>query len=794
MKNNKESNCPHKGVQAVKIIFAVVTVLLMVYFLIAEIVMPDERDQAVGTCELYEADWYHVLENGKRIPAEIPGSIDCKWGEEVKLVTVLPENVDASQVICFRPIWQDVNIYIDGELRSSYSTKDTRPFGTNSAFRYVFAELDERDAGKELTYCFSTESKYAGVVRRIYIGDRSAIWTHLVKESVFKMLVAVLLLTLSLFCIITCFTLKLVYKKSLSLNYLAWSLFYCALWMLSEMEFRQLIFPNVSVVTGLTYWSLMLMPFPFLIYMDDVQNGRYRKLYTVPIVYSVFVLFVGTFLQVFDIVQFVAQLPFIHGAIGISMACIIGSITYDAFKKRLSGYFSVGLGIYGMLMFAIFEIILYYMDSVYTLGTMLMIGMLFLLIMAIIKTGQDLFASEQKKQQAIMASKAQAQFLASMSHEIRTPINAVIGMNEMILRESDNETIQEYAYNVQSSSNMLLGLVNDVLDFSKIESGQLELVEDKYNLLDLIQAESVLLNARATGKPLSVKLEVAPDLPTQVYGDELRIKQIVTNLLSNAVKYTKEGSVTLKVYCEWHENDIMLHFDVQDTGIGIREEDLEKLFSSFKRLELNKNRNIEGTGLGLNIAKRLVELMKGTITVDSVYGEGSTFKVTIPQLVIDETPIGELEGKVRNSKADKTSKQGKFVAPEATILVVDDNMMNLAVTRALLKRTKMQLDMVESGQACLEISKTRRYDVILMDHMMPEMDGVETLNKLRADKNNPNHDTVVIALTANAIAGCREMYLEHGFDDYCSKPIKGESLDELLLLHLPDNLVQLVEE
>ncbi len=793
--NNKEEKYFQTGVRVVKIIFAVVAVLLMFYFVIGEIVMPDERDQAVGTCEPYVGEWNRVLENGEQVPVEIPGSVNAKWGEEVKLVTVLPDTIQASQVICFRPVWQDVTVYVDGELRSSYSTKETRPFGTNSAFRYVFAELNAGDAGKELTYCFSTESKYAGVVRRIYIGDRSAIWTHLVKEAAFKMIVAILLLTLSLFCIITCFVLRIVYKKSLSLNYLAWSLFYCALWMLSETEFRQLIFPNVSVVTGLTYWSLMLMPFPFLIYMDDVQNGRYRKLYVFPIVYSILVLFIGTFLQVFDVVQFVTQLPFIHGGIGISMACIIGAITYDAIKKRLSDYFFVGLGIYGMLMFAIFEIILYYMDSVYTLGTMIMMGMLFLLIMAIIKTGQDLFASEQKKQQAIMASKAQAQFLASMSHEIRTPINAVIGMNEMILRENENETIQEYAHNIQSSSNMLLGLVNDVLDFSKIESGQLELVESEYHLGSLLQDELLLLNARAAGKPISTQIEADAELPSELYGDEIRIKQIVTNLLSNAVKYTKEGNVKLKASYIWIDDEnIMLKIAVEDTGIGIRAEDLEKLFDSFKRLELSKNRNIEGTGLGLNIAKSLVELMDGYITVESEYGKGSTFTVSVPQRVVDKKPIGNLEENVRKYR-NATMKPGqKFTAPEANILVVDDNMMNLTVIGALLKRTKVQVDCAESGKKCLEFSKEKAYDVILMDHMMPEMDGIETLHKLREDDGNLNQKAVVIALTANAIAGCREMYLEHGFDDYCSKPIKADTLDALLLRYLPENLVQPVEE
>ena len=659
----------------------------------------------------------------------------------------------------------------------------------------MFTSLDEEDEGKEITYRFWTTSKYAGATRKVYIGDKSSIWAHLVKESAFKMVVAVLLMGVCLFCVITCFVLKRIYKKNLSLNYLAWSLFYCSLWMLSEIEFRQLIFRNVSVLTSMTYWSLMLIPFPFLIYMDDIQEGRYRKIYAVPFVYSVFVVIVGTVLQLFDVVQFVEQLPFIHGGIALAMACIIGTIAADVFRKKISNYFFVGLGIYGMLFFAILEIILYYMNSVYTLGTMLMTGLLFLLIMAIIKTGQDLFDSEQKKNQAIVASKAQAQFLASMSHEIRTPINAVIGMNEMIIRESENDTIREYAHNIKSSSNMLLGLVNDVLDFSKIESGQLELVMENYNLASLIQDEMVLLNARAAGKAISTQMEVSDDLPSKLYGDELRIKQIITNLLSNAVKYTKEGTVTFRVSCKWKsEEQVLLSFEVQDTGVGIRPEDVESLFSSFKRLELEKNRHIEGTGLGLNIAKSLVEQMEGSISVDSKYGKGSTFTVLIPQKVVDKTPIENVEEAVRKLRNENMKPGQRFVAPRARILVVDDNKMNLTVIGALLKRTKMQIDYADSGQKCLDMTKNQAYDIILMDHMMPEMDGIETLTKLRAEESNPNQNTVAVALTANAIAGCREMYLEQGFDDYCSKPVRAEALDALLVQHLQPELVQFVEE
>jgi len=795
MNMNKEQKILNAGVNGVKVFFAICVILALTYFVVGQVISPDERDRESENYKMFVSDWYQVMEDGERVLVEVPGDAQAESGEKVTLVTKLPENLKNMDVICFRPVWQDVEVYVDGELRASYSTKETRLFGKNSAFRYVFAPLSVEDEGKELTYCFWTQSKYAGTVRKVYIGDKTSIWAHLVKESGFKMVVAILLMGLCLFCVIICFVLKCIYKKSLSLNYLAWSLFYCALWMLSEIEFRQLLFRNVSVLTSMTYWSLMLIPFPFLIYIDDVQEGRYRKLYAIPIVYSIFVMIIGTLLQIFDVVQFVTQLPFIHGGIALAMACIVSTITVDVFRKKLSNYFFVGLGIYGLFFFAILEMILYYIKSVYTLGTMLMAGLLFLLIMAIIKTGQDLFASEQKKKQAIVASKAQAQFLASMSHEIRTPINAVIGMNEMIIRESENDTIREYAHNIKSSSNMLLGLVNDVLDFSKIESGQLELVMENYNLASLIKDEMVLLNARAAGKAISTQMEVSDDLPSKLYGDELRIKQIVTNLLSNAVKYTREGTVTFRVSCKWKSEDVvMLSFEVKDTGAGIRPEDVESLFSSFKRLELEKNRHIEGTGLGLNIAKSLVEQMNGTITVDSKYGKGSTFTVVIPQKVVDKTPIENVEEAVRKLRNENMKPGQRFVAPRAQILVVDDNKMNLTVIGALLKRTKMQIDYADSGQKCLEMTKDKAYDIILMDHMMPEMDGIETLTKLRAEESNLNQKTVVVALTANAVAGCREMYLEQGFDGYCSKPVKAEALDALLVHHLPAELVQFVEE
>ena len=407
---------------------------------------------------------------------------------------------------------------------------------------------------------------------------------------------------------------------------------------------------------------------------------------------------------------------------------------------------------------------------------------------------QNLRLAEAEKNVAVLANEAKARFLANMSHEIRTPINSIIGMNELILRENKDRTIAEYAQNIYTSSKMLLGLVNDVLDFSKIDSGQLELVERKYHTASVIVDEINLLKERAKNKNLEILLDIDKTLPSELCGDELRIKQIITNLLTNAVKYTEKGSITLQVkYRKTIGDKINLMISVIDTGIGIKQEDLEKLFESFTRLDEKNNRSIEGTGLGLNITKQLTMLMKGTIQVESEYQNGSAFHVEIPQEIMNATPIGDLNESFEKAQKSKQEKKTYFIAPEAKVLVVDDNKMNLEVVKGILKRSQVQVDLAKSGFECLTKTKEKQYDLILMDHMMPGLDGVETLKALQEEAENPNRNTVVIALTANAISGCRQMYLEHGFTDYLSKPIEAWRLEEMLMEYIPDSYIVMKE-
>ena len=396
-----------------------------------------------------------------------------------------------------------------------------------------------------------------------------------------------------------------------------------------------------------------------------------------------------------------------------------------------------------------------------------------------------------KRQEAETATRAKTLFLSNMSHEIRTPINAILGIDEIIRRESKEQNIIEYAGKIKNAGDTLLSLINDILDFSKIEAGKMVITEDTYDTERLLNDIYNINIVKAEQKDLEFKIEAAPDLPSALYGDALRVKQIILNIMSNAIKYTERGFVRLKVNWERINKDMInLMITVSDSGIGIKKENIERLFSSFDRINENGVHHIEGTGLGMTITKSLVQLFNGQISVESEPGVGSTFLVSLPQKIVSDEGIGRFVPNIADTYKEEKYEES-LVAPNARVLVVDDNQLNILVVEGLLTRTKVQIDTALSGKECLELVQKNKYDIILMDHMMPDMDGIETFRNMLKLDNNMSADAAVIALTANVVNGARDMYVSHGFDDYLPKPVDSRKLEEILLKYLPEKLVSL---
>ena len=394
------------------------------------------------------------------------------------------------------------------------------------------------------------------------------------------------------------------------------------------------------------------------------------------------------------------------------------------------------------------------------------------------------------KEEAERANSAKSRFLANMSHEIRTPINTIMGMDEMILREDATDvpkgyfmSVINYALDIRSASESLLGLINDLLDISKIESGKMKLVEQGYDFAELLRSIITMIRVRSREKDLTFDVMVDENIPTRLYGDSGKIKQVLLNLLTNAVKYTEKGGFTLNVSLEEkRENDCDLKFSVKDTGIGIKAEDMDKLFTAYERLDEERNSGIQGTGLGLDISRRFAELMGGKLWCESEYGNGSEFILTVTQKTEDATPMGKFVELV--DEGAKGPYVPQFIAPDADVLIVDDNPMNLSVIKGLLKATKMFITTASSGEECLEKIKYGSFNAVLLDHMMPGMDGVETVARIRED----HPDLPVYALTANSTLG-EEFYISKGFTGYLAKPIDSRAVERAIMKHLPPEMM-----
>ncbi|MBR4084073.1 MAG: response regulator [Lachnospiraceae bacterium] len=394
--------------------------------------------------------------------------------------------------------------------------------------------------------------------------------------------------------------------------------------------------------------------------------------------------------------------------------------------------------------------------------------------------------AEKAKEEAEAANQAKSLFLAKISHEIRTPVNAILGMSEMIFRESNDSQIRHYAHDAKDSSLAMLNIINDLLDTTKLEAGMMELTSVNYHMGSLLNDIYNMIHVKAKEKGLELLFEVSPSLPSEFFGDDKRLRQVLTNLLTNAVKYTNTGTITLLVSSTEEQGQARLFFRVSDTGIGIKEEDIDKIYEAFRRFDLSQNRNVEGTGLGMNIVQQILKLMDSKLEIKSTYGVGSEFSFYITQPIVNVAPLEDFR-KMRPNADWDLPYQINYTAPGAKILVVDDNQINLKVICNLLKQSLIQVTTATSGKECLNLLSQNSYHLIFLDHMMPEMDGLATYHAIK--NQHLATDIPIIMLTANAIIGSRERYFQEGFHDFLSKPILPEKLDQLILKYLPEKYI-----
>ncbi|MBO6109129.1 MAG: response regulator, partial [Eubacterium sp.] len=786
---NKGNKSPRaRQLLIIKIILGVFLINGLVGIIISQIVLPKEVDDSGYYCEKFDPQWSQVMKDGSKKPVDVGERLEGEYGENFILETRVTARLATYGYLCVTSARQDVKIFVENKLRASYSTKDTRLYGSSSAPFYLLAKFSAEDEGKKLTVELQTESPYSGLVMDMYYGSQLGIWLELFSRDGLELFIGAVMFLLAIICIVVSLVLRILYHKKEpkgDLLYLGIGEMLAGIWVIANSPFRQMIFPNISSISDMTFFSLMLLPLPFLVFINQAQEGRYYKLYFVMAIIAIADTVICSILALTGVSQFQVLVFGIFAVLGVTMVIFIVTIAIDIRKKRVNEYIHVVIGLGGVILAGIFQMVTYLMRSTVIGSSALCIGFIFLLIMSIIRLLRNAVTTENKRLEAVRANKMQEEFLANMSHEIRTPLNAIIGLNEMVIKESSEEHIKVYAYDIKGASKTLLGLINDILDFSKIESGKVDLQPVKYWTTFLLTDSYNLIAKKAEERHVEMRVEADPMVPEQLFGDETRIRQIITNLLTNAVKYTNEGSITLKLH--WRKTSIetaLLRISVADTGIGIKPEDQERLFQSFRRVDEKRNRNIEGTGLGLVISKQLAELMGGRIWVKSVYGEGSEFFVEFPQKIVSERPMGQF---VPHKTVDESFMQdsASFTAPDARILVVDDVEMNLKVIKNLLKDTNITVDTAMSGQECLDMTKDTGYDLIFLDHRMPEMDGVETLHHMKERANDPNHETPIIMLTANVVAGARENYISEGFNDYMTKPIKQTDLKQMLVDYLP---------
>lgn len=805
-----------------KIIWIVLLLNLILLVYVLNSFQVDDMTLAKGEVYSFNENWTLSWSDGSSVAIEeLPylGKSDSQ--EWLVMENTLPEEF-FGQTMSFLSADKELRVLMDGTCVYEFGVSDKRTFGhtPGSVVNFVDIPLD-LSTGEIRIEMRSPYDNYAARINEITVGQRDVLILKLLKDHAFQIACSITIVICAITFALLFFIRKVSKEDSEGVEYICGYCIVVALYYFIETKTLSVFYGNQTLYSILVFLCLMCMPFWLIMYYANGTLQVYKRRWNILLGICCVNIFSQLILQLLHVFDFMDMAFVSHALLALGIL-VIGKSYFDFLRKNRAR--NMGLELVAWLLMAaggLIDIIRMYIIGVGDMGKYSRIGTTAFCLILLYKHFRQLMVgysssieenarlmqremeyiekkneqlekanalAEEAKQQALAADAAKGKFLAHMSHEIRTPINAVLGMNTMILRETKDMQIKEYALDIQNAGQNLLALINDILDFSKIESGKLEIINVEYDMSSMIHDISNMIATKVRDKNLEFRIHVDEQLPAKLLGDDVRIRQILVNLLNNAVKYTHTGSVTLSISGKKSEGKVLLDCSVEDTGIGIKEEDISKLFLEFERIEEKRNRDIEGTGLGINITMQLLALMGSSLQVESTYGKGSRFFFTLEQQIVDSTPVGNLEERLRQQTVEYSYME-VFTAPDAQLLVVDDNAMNLKVFINLLKATKVNVDVADGGRECLKMICEKRYDLIFLDHMMPDIDGIETLHRMKKLEDSKCQDTPVIALTANAITGAKEMYLSEGFDAFLSKPINPEKLEQMILLMLPRDLL-----
>ena len=772
-------------------IYSLFVIVIIVFVILSYVTPYPNLGFASDECTEWTSGWQVVNEDGSLEDIELPYKAENSKNRIVEFRATVPNLDFTDRYIFVKSAHQNITIYLNGKEYYNYTYETSQKLNAGFAPNiWLRISLPNEYSGARIRVLVETlQDDGSPTMGTIYIGESVSVFYKIIKLNALPLVLASIIILLGILLLV--YWVIYLFKDIVTdgILYIALSAIFSGIWLISQSSARQLLFQNILLVRNMEFFSIMMIPVPAILSLDITEERKDHKSAEEACILIFIVDAICLLLVFLRIADFLEILWIIYCTIGIAGTWAIVSF-YRLYRDYRDIFLAKSQNLVAYAVLLISGLLEMSMLSTNFQGYFLPFGMLIFFLGML----REQVMAQNKVFDARMRAEAQnsakSEFLASMSHEIRSPLNAIMGMDEMILRESSEKNIIGYATDIETAGQSLLKIINQILDFSKIEAGRVKIASEEYNLGKVLQEVISLTRVQAENKGLKLKVEIDEETPSMLIGDSGRIRQMLVNILNNAVKYTEHGSVTLNVYAQraMDSDTKDIHFRVTDTGKGISAENIEKIFDRFQRITGNDSGKVEGTGLGLAITKQMVELMNGHIDVQSIVGKGSSFEMVIPQRLADFEVIGNFEKKYAEISKNEEYHES-FTAPDAVILAVDDNEINLRLVESFLKKTKVQLDTVLSGQECIDKVREKKYDLILLDDLMPGMDGRETLDYLRMMEKEHIENTSVICFTANAIAGSREEYMNLGFDDYIAKPVSGNMLEKTVARWLPEEKV-----